>query len=111
MSSSIVTNCLRWQLAALLLLTGVAGCGGGDSAGSSSTGSVSVLFSDAPSDEFARINIIVTDIELRGGEHGPAPGAQDPAETLISSGRPGGDIPCHTSVVFLQHIRLLLLTL
>jgi len=71
MSSSIVTNCIRWQLAALLLLTGVAGCGGGDSAGSTSTGRVSVLFSDAPSDEFARINLTVTDIELRGGEQGP----------------------------------------
>jgi len=72
MSSSIVTNCLRWQLAALLLLTGVAGCGGGGNGGTSSTGSVSVLFSDAPSDEFAQINITVTDIELRDGEGDPA---------------------------------------
>ncbi len=63
---------LACLLAALALLFGLA-CAPPDStseAGSGETGSIGILVTDGPTDEFAAINLTVTGIELLGGPEG-----------------------------------------
>jgi hypothetical protein len=44
----------------------LAGCGNADSAPSGAAGGVAVTLTDAPSDDFAQVNLTLTGIELLG---------------------------------------------
>jgi len=56
-----------WLLATLTALI-MLGCGGGGSSSAPGTGSVSILLTDGPSEDFDEINLTITEIRLLGNE-------------------------------------------
>ncbi len=75
---SNISNFFRYLSLTAALLLGLTACGGGGesaidnlpapTAGSPATGTVALLFTDAPSDEFAEVNIDVSRVQLMAEE-------------------------------------------
>lgn len=76
MNVSIIPGCIRVPAAVLALSLLVSSCGGGSSSPdnqnplSSSTGTVGLLFTDKPTDDFSAIKLSVVEAILIGGDDG-----------------------------------------